>query len=210
MISRFRGIAKEKNSNEMIWFGDPVITLLSFLCLFILLALVKIFQTMVDSKSHSKFALFAGNQRRPSYRLVHESTKEIVSMKNEAMGRPLNLSHDIQSTVQPHIHSWTKIYEIIWQFLFSMTRRSFLQWYGTQAQLVIGGPELWKEILNNKERAYPKREPPPYVKKLLGDGLASTEGEKWGKLRKLANHAFHGDILRSMIPTMTTSVETML
>lgn len=86
--------------------------------------------------------------------------------------------------------------EIIWQFLFSTTGRSFLQWYGTQAQLVIGGPELWKEILNNKERAYPKREPPPYVKKLLGDGLASTEGEKWGKLRKFANHAFHGDILR--------------
>nr|XP_017178985.2 cytochrome P450 CYP749A22-like [Malus domestica] len=195
MISRFRGIAKEKNSNEMIWFGDPVITLLSFLCLFILLALIKIFQTMVDSKSHSKFARFAGNQRRPSYRLVHGSTQEIVSMKSEAMGRPLNLSHDIQSTVQPHIHSWTKIYG-----------RSFLQWYGTQAQLVIGGPELWKEILNNKERAYPKREPPPYVKKLLGDGLASTEGEKWGKLRKLANHAFHGDILRSMIPTMTTTM----
>lgn len=86
--------------------------------------------------------------------------------------------------------------EIIWQFLFSTTGRNFLQWYVTQAQLVIGEPELCKEILNNKERAYPKREPPPYVKKLLGDGLASTEGEKWGKLRKLANHAFHGDSLR--------------
>lgn len=77
-----------------------------------------------------------------------------------------------------------------------MTGGNFLQWYGTQAQLVIGEPELCKEILNNRERAYPKREPPPYVKKLLGDGLASTEGEKWGKLRKLANHAFHGDSLR--------------
>ncbi|CAL8095443.1 unnamed protein product [Prunus armeniaca] len=99
----------------------------------------------------------------PSYRLIHGSNKEIMSMKKETMGRPLNLSHDILPKVQPHILSWTKIYG-----------KNFLQWYGSQAQLVIGEPELCKEILNNKHRAYPKREPQAYVKKLLGDGLAST------------------------------------
>ncbi|KAI5352866.1 hypothetical protein L3X38_005758 [Prunus dulcis] len=62
------------------------------------------------------------------------------------MGRPMNLSHDILPKVQPHIHSWTKIYG-----------KNFLQWYGSQAQLVIGEPELCKEILNNKHRAYSKR-----------------------------------------------------
>ncbi|CAN1838739.1 Cytochrome P450 CYP749A22 [Linum perenne] len=57
---------------------------------------------------------------------------------------------------------------------------NFLNWYGTRPQLVITDPELVKE------------------------------GEKWTKMRKLANHAFHGDCLKAMIPAMIASVEVML
>ncbi|CAL8989268.1 unnamed protein product, partial [Prunus brigantina] len=81
----------------------------------------------------------------------------------------------------------------------------------SRAQLVITEPELCKEILNNKGRAYPKRELPNLSKKLLGDGLvATTKAEKWAKLRKLATHAFHGESLKSMIPEMVASAEKMV
>ncbi|BFG40738.1 hypothetical protein CerSpe_270120 [Prunus speciosa] len=69
--------------------------------------------------------------------------------------------------------------------------KNYLQWHGSQAQLVITEPELCKQILNNK------------------DGLVSTtEAEKWAK--ELAILAFHGDSLKSMIPEMISSAEAML
>ncbi|KAG4110239.1 hypothetical protein ERO13_D13G036700v2 [Gossypium hirsutum] len=49
-----------------------------------------------------------------------------------------------------------------------------------------------------------------FFDKLLGDGLASTEREKWARQRKLANYAFHGESLKNMTPAVVASVETML
>ena len=57
-------------------------------------------------------------------------------------------------------------------------------------------PDLIKEILNNKEDAYPKMEMQGYAKKLLGDAMITNEGEKWAKTRKLANHTFHANSLK--------------
>lgn len=61
---------------------------------------------------------------------------------------------------------------------------------------MVTEPELIKEILNNKDSAYPKMDVMYYIRKLLGDGLVTSEGEKWCKIRKLANHAFHADSLK--------------
>ncbi|KAJ6899590.1 hypothetical protein NC652_025906 [Populus alba x Populus x berolinensis] len=94
--------------------------------------------------------------------------------------------------------------------IVNMIRMNFLQWYGPQPQLIITEPGLIKEILNNKDRAYPKAKAPNYVKQLLGDGLVTSEGEQWLKMRKLANHAFHGGSLKNMIPAMIASSEIML
>ena len=82
-------------------------------------------------------------------------------------------------------------------FLYEIVGKKYLQWHGSLAQLVLTEPELCKEIMSNKDKAYPKREPPTFVKKLLGDGLVTTpEAENGGKLRKLATHAFHGECLK--------------
>ncbi|XP_065622468.1 cytochrome P450 CYP749A22-like isoform X2 [Quercus suber] len=116
----------------------------------------------------------------PSYRFFHGSTKEITNMKKEAMSRPMNLSHDIFSTILPHVHSWVDKYELI------------------------------KEIMNNRDNNYPKPETAPYTKKLLGDGLGTSEGAKWAKMRKLANSAFNAECLKNMIPSMISSIEVML
>ncbi|KAA8529302.1 hypothetical protein F0562_033899 [Nyssa sinensis] len=95
-------------------------------------------------------------------------------------------------------------------YFCNLHRMNFLNWHGSQAQLVVTEAELIKEILNNRDEAYPKIDVEGYAKKLFGDGLASSKGEKWAKLRKLANHVFHAESLRSMIPTMITSAEMML
>ncbi|KAF2298924.1 hypothetical protein GH714_029140 [Hevea brasiliensis] len=87
---------------------------------------------------------------------------------------------------------------------------NFLMWYGARAQLVVTEPELVKEILNSKEKTYCKIGFQEYFKKLLGDGLVLSTGNKWLKMRKLANHAFHGESLKSMFPAMVASVEMML
>ena len=76
------------------------------------------------------------------------------------------------------------------------TGKTFLFWRGSRAQLVISESKLVKEILNNKEKVYRKTETVGYLKKLFGDGLFTSEGEKWAKQRKLANHAFHAQSLK--------------
>lgn len=61
---------------------------------------------------------------------------------------------------------------------------------------MVTEPELIKEILSNREGKYPKTKLKGFLMKLLGDGIVMAEGEKWLKLRKLANHAFHGESLK--------------
>ena len=80
---------------------------------------------------------------------------------------------------------------------------NYLSWEGARAQLFITEPEVVKEVLKNSERAFPKKtsrdrkkNEENFIIKILGDGLVTSEGEKWAKQRKLANHAFHGESLK--------------
>ncbi|KAM5562305.1 cytochrome P450 CYP749A22 [Rosa sericea] len=187
----------------MSWVRDTVLTLPGVSCTFLLLLaliFIKIVHKLWWTPTRTQRFIASQGIRGPSYRLIHGNNKEISNMLKEAMSRPiLNLSHDVLSAVQPHIHSWTKSYG-----------KNYLQWYGLQPVLVITEPELGKEILNNKDRVYTKQKPNIYVKKLFGNSMFMAEGEKWSKLRKISNHAFHGDSLKSMIPDMIASAETML
>ncbi|KAK3222802.1 hypothetical protein Dsin_009827 [Dipteronia sinensis] len=137
--------------------------------------------------------------RGPPYRFVHGNTKEIMNMRKESISSPMELSHHMFPRMQPHIYSWMKLYG-----------KNFIIWYGHRPQLVVMEPEQIKEILNNKDGSYPKSKLEGYAKKLLGDGLVTSEGEKWFQQRKLANHAFHGESLKGMIPVMIASAEMML
>ncbi|ONI31095.1 hypothetical protein PRUPE_1G292100 [Prunus persica] len=182
------------------WFGIgmPVIIVSSMLFVF-LVALIRLFYKQWWTPNRFQKFMDLQGVKGPFYRLIHGNTKEIMSLKKEAMSRPRSLSHDIFPAVQPHTHKWSKIFGT-----------NFLQWHGTQPQLVIAEPELSKEVMNNKDKLFRKQKSQGYVKKLLGDSISMAEGEKWVKLRKLANHAFHGESLKSMIPEMITSSETML
>ncbi|XP_050373899.1 cytochrome P450 CYP749A22-like [Argentina anserina] len=180
-------------------FGGLVYILLSFPFLFLLLALIKIFHKLWWEPTRIQKLMTVQGIKGPSYRFIHGNSKEISSMQKEAMSRPKSLSHDIFSYVQPHIYLWSRSYG-----------KNFLQWHGSRAQLVITDPELCKEVLNNKDRTFVKTDIAEYMKKLLGDGLVTTESEKWGRVRKLANSAFHGESLKCLVPATIASAELML
>ncbi|PQQ04530.1 cytochrome P450 CYP749A22 [Prunus yedoensis var. nudiflora] len=163
-----------------------VIIVSSFLCLLLVLVLIKILHKLWWAPARLQKQMALQGIKGPPYRLIHGNTKYISNMIKEAMSKPKSLSS-------------------------SQEGRTIFSGMVSKAQLVITEPELCKEILNNKDKAYPKREPESFVKKLLGDGLVTTaEGEKWAKMRKLATHAFHGESLKSMIPAMVARAETML
>ncbi|CAI0390489.1 unnamed protein product [Linum tenue] len=83
----------------------------------------------------------------PPYKFLHGNTRAINHMRSEAVGTPMELlSHDMLPRLMPHVYSWTKIYGM-----------NFLNWYGTKPQLVVTDPELVKEVLSNKEGAFPKK-----------------------------------------------------
>ena len=61
-------------------------------------------------------------------------------------------------------------------------------------------------MLRGSETTFPKRtsrerkmNEDNFFLKIVGDGLVTSEGERWAKKRKLANHAFHGESLKVRI-----------
>ncbi|KAK9266778.1 hypothetical protein L1049_012666 [Liquidambar formosana] len=176
-----------------------VVLLSSCLCVFLFLTLTKFFHKVWWTPFRTQYVMGSQGIKGPSYKFLHGNTKEIIHMRNESMISPMDLSHHVFPRIQPFFYTWIKLYGM-----------NFLNWYGPKAQLVVTEPELVKEILNDRDGAYPKPKVEGYVKKLLGDGLASSRGEKWYRQRKLANHAFHAESLKGMIPAMIASVEMML
>ncbi|EEF50709.1 cytochrome P450, putative [Ricinus communis] len=170
------------------------------LCLFFLLFLAKFFDKVWWTPIRTQSMLRSQGIRGPCYKIFHGNTKEIISMVNNASSNPAELSHQqLLPTVLPHIYSWIKIYG-----------NNFLTWHGRRAYFVVTEPDLIKEILNGKDGVFPKAEPEHYEQKIFGDGTITSKGEKWVKMRKLSNHAFHAESLKGLIPVMIASVEIML
>ncbi|XP_058184159.1 cytochrome P450 CYP749A22-like [Rhododendron vialii] len=169
------------------------------LCLYLLFFLIKLLHRIWWTPFRIQRVMNSQGIRGPSYRLVHGNTKEVLNMRTATRSKPMGLSHNIFPRLQPHLHSWLNIYG-----------RNVLMWYGPQALLVITEPEYAKEVLNDKEKSYPKSVTNDFLKKLLGDGLVTSKGEKWAKQRKLASHAFYAESLKNMVPAMIQSVEMML
>uniref|UniRef100_A0A7N0ZS13 Cytochrome P450 n=1 Tax=Kalanchoe fedtschenkoi TaxID=63787 RepID=A0A7N0ZS13_KALFE len=136
----------------------------------------------------------------PSYKFLHGNTKEIYRLRKDATSKPMEISHNIFPRIQPHIHAWINTYG-----------RNYLQWHGTQPQLVVTEMEMIREIVSNKNGLFPKPKTRDYTRKLLGDGLVTVVDEKkWIKLRTVANQAFHGESLKLMFPVMVASTKEML
>ncbi|PHT26424.1 hypothetical protein CQW23_33970 [Capsicum baccatum] len=136
------------------------------------------------------------------------------------MDKPMvGISHDIFPRIQPRVYAWTRMYA--YKRPDCVTAPSVLVClltqggifslrHGSKPYLFVTEPELIKEILANKEDTYPKMDMEGYAKKLLGEALITNEGEKWAKVRKVANHTFHAESLKRMVPEISESVQTML
>ncbi|XP_057865299.2 cytochrome P450 CYP72A616 [Cryptomeria japonica] len=136
----------------------------------------------------------------PPYKFLYGNTKEILEIKKRAKSSSsMSTPHDIVPLVVPHIDVWVKQYG-----------RVFVYWVGTKARIVVGDPEIMKQILSNKFGHYQKPMISIQLKRLTGDGLVRTNGEKWARQRRLLNPAFHLESLKSMVPVVTASTTKML
>uniref|UniRef100_A0A1W7HBV4 Cytochrome P450 n=1 Tax=Scoparia dulcis TaxID=107240 RepID=A0A1W7HBV4_SCODU len=171
----------------------------SILCIYFLQNLFRFFHKVWWTRIRLQAAMSSQGISGPPYKFPHGNAKEISNMRSQSMEKSMDISHDIFPRIQPHIYSWTKTYGM-----------NFLSWHGSQGQFFVTEPELVKEILMNRDGAFPKMDMEGYAKKLLGEALITNEGEKWAKIRKLANHTFHAESLKGMVAEMSSSVDGML
>ncbi|KAL5565059.1 hypothetical protein UlMin_028223 [Ulmus minor] len=133
-----------------------------------------------------------------SYRLLFGDLKESLSMSKEARSKPMNLSDDdIAPRVLSFLHHSINTYG-----------KEFFMWNGPTPRVNIGNPEQLKEIfIKHVDFQMPHRNP---IVKLLGSGLASYQGDKWAKHRKIINPAFHQEKLKFMVRAFDLSSSQML
>ncbi|XP_059663282.1 cytochrome P450 CYP72A219-like [Cornus florida] len=132
-----------------------------------------------------------------SYKLYFGDLKEMSEMLKEAKSNPIHLSQDIVPRVMPFTHQCIRNYG----------KNSF-KWVGPKPMVHIMDPELIRDILTKSDYFQkPKGNP---LTKLLATGLASYNGEKWAKHRKIINPAFHLDKLKQMLPAFYLSCSEIM
>ncbi|KAG6407108.1 hypothetical protein SASPL_130090 [Salvia splendens] len=137
---------------------------------------------------------FKGN----SCKLVYGDLKEIMQSVMEAWNNPINIDDDIKKRVSPFLLNTIQKYG-----------NESLIWFGPRPSIVLTDPDLVKEVLT-KNYLYLKPVQRNPLVKLLAQGLASIEKDKWAKHRKIVNPAFHLEKLKLMIPALYLSCDEVL
>ncbi|KAL3733973.1 hypothetical protein ACJRO7_023339 [Eucalyptus globulus] len=131
------------------------------------------------------------------YTFLFGDLKENLRMLKEAKSKPIAVSDDIKPRLLPFLHQSFQTYGKDW-----------FTWMGPIPRVNITNPEQIKEIFS-KIYDYPKPASNALVK-LLADGLANHEGEKWARHRKIINPAFHMEKLKHMLPAFYSSCTEMV
>ncbi|KAJ4725157.1 Cytochrome P450 [Melia azedarach] len=136
---------------------------------------------------------FSGN----SYTLLHGDIKEITKGAKEANSKPIGIYDDIMPRVfHYHLH------------IINKYGKNSFEWFGPNPCLNITEPKLISEVLLKHEIfKKPRRNP---ISKYLVQGMVMYEGEKWSKVRKIANPAFYFEKLKDLLPEMHTSCKDMV
>ncbi|GJM93837.1 hypothetical protein PR202_ga10428 [Eleusine coracana subsp. coracana] len=143
--------------------------------------------------------LRAQGLRGTSYRFLTGDLKESFRMNKEAGSKPLPLRcHDIAAHVAPFVHNAIREHG----------KLSF-SWFGPIPKVTINDPDLARDVLSNKFGHFEK---PQFraLSKLFAEGVASHEGEKWVKHRRILNPAFHLEKLKLMLPAFSACCEELV
>ncbi|GER42881.1 cytochrome P450 monooxygenase [Striga asiatica] len=135
---------------------------------------------------------FNGN----SYKFLVGDYKKMALMAKETQSKHILFSDDIVPRVMPFVSQSVK----------SRGENCFL-WFGPKPAVFISEPDLIKEILS-KNYIFQKTSTP--LDKLLAQGVAAYETDKWAKHRRLINPAFHLENLKNMVPSFYLSCADML
>ncbi|KAK9937708.1 hypothetical protein M0R45_014480 [Rubus argutus] len=134
-----------------------------------------------------------------SYRLLYGDMKENSILLKQAKSKPMNLSssHDIAPRLIPIVEQTVKTYG----------KNSFV-WIGPIPRVNIMNPEDIKAVFTNLDD-FQKPALNPFFKMLI-TGVASYEGEKWAKHRRIINPTFHVEKLKRMLPAFHQSCNEMI
>nr|QAV52437.1 cytochrome P450 monooxygenase 72A562 [Barbarea vulgaris subsp. arcuata] len=113
--------------------------------------------------------------------------KRSSKMLTEARSKPIKVNDDITQRVVPYPLQMLKTYG-----------RTFFTWTGPIPTITIMDPELIKESFN-RANDFKKVHSFPFAR-LVTTGLASYDGDKWAKHRRIINPAFHLEKLKNMVP----------
>jgi len=80
----------------------------------------------------------------------------------------------------------------------------------TQKIYLVSKPAYVRHILQTNQRNYLKGESVDAARPLIGNGLASSDGDFWLRQRRLMQPAFHHRRLRSLIPIMQDTTQEMM
>jgi hypothetical protein len=127
--------------------------------------------------------------RGTPYHLLAGDVRENARLIPEACSRPLPpRCHDIAPRVAP--------------FLCRTVRehggRACLSWFGPVPRVIVADPGVAGDVLSSK---FGHLERPNFaaLTRLLADGVAGLEGEKWVRHRRILNPAFHLEKLKVLM-----------
>ncbi|XP_043723198.1 cytochrome P450 CYP72A219-like [Telopea speciosissima] len=131
------------------------------------------------------------------YNLLFGDLKENMRLLKEARSKPMNLSHDIVPRVLPfHLQTVRKL------------GKTSAFWFGTNPRLYIMDPNLIRDIMNKFDQ-FVKIKGNRLTRLFIG-GLATYDGEKWAKHRRIINPAFHVEKLKRMLSAFYTTSNEMV
>lgn len=70
--------------------------------------------------------------------------------------------------------------------------------------MVVSDPQLFREILSNKQGRFGKQRSILRIERLLANGLTTHQGDKWVAHRRIINHAFHLEKLKVSVMALPT------
>lgn len=135
--------------------------------------------------------------RGNSYTPLVGDMREITKMSKEATAKPLRLDDDFLPRIIPFILKTIKTHG----------ENSFV-WFGPKPAVIIMDPEIIREIMT-KSYTYQKIQG-NRLTKLLAQGIATYETDKWAKHRRLMNPAFYLEKLKLMLPAFELSCGEVL